>query len=198
MPQTRQPVQLRSIETKRKIITAGYQLFEKNGFYKTNTAMIAKHAGVSTGIVYGYFNNKTDILKEVINEYIQKTYNPVFELIDNMAQKQNLKDVAQKILSLAEELHKSSCDMHRELGAISQADEGINKIFVDIQDQVTMGFVEKLKQLKYRNITCEKVHLAMNIIESYVHEAIYDKHSYINYSALKDTVISLLITLFEK
>ena len=197
MPKTRQPVQNRSIETKRKIISAGYQLFEEKGFYKTNTALIAKHAGVSTGIVYGYFNNKLDILKEVINDYIEKTYNPIFELIENIAQKQSVKELAQKVLDLAEDLHKSSCDMHRELGAISQADEEINKIFVNLQDQVTMGFVEKLKKLKYKNITYEKVHLAMNIIESYVHEAVYDKHSYIDYDALKNTVIDLLINLFE-
>lgn len=197
MSTTRQPVQNRSIETKRKIVSSGYKLFETQGFYKTNTAMIAKHAGVSTGIVYGYFNNKLDILKEVINEYIQKTYSPIFDLIENIAQKQSVKELAQKVLDLAEELHKSSCDMHRELGAISQADEGINKIFVDLQDQVTMSFVEKLKVLKYKNISCEKVHLAMNIIESYVHEAVYDKHAYINYKALKEIVINLLINLFE-
>ena len=78
----RQPVQQRSIETKRKIITAGYFLFAKNGFFKTNTAQIAKQAQVSTGIVYGYFQDKKDILKEVINEYITQVYDPIFNLID--------------------------------------------------------------------------------------------------------------------
>ena len=62
----RQPVQQRSIETKRKIVEAGFNLFAKNGFFKTNTAQIAKEAKVSTGIVYGYFQDKKDILKEVI------------------------------------------------------------------------------------------------------------------------------------
>ena len=71
----RQPVQQRSIETKRKIITAGYFLFAKNGFFKTNTAQIAKEAQVSTGIVYGYFQDKKDILKEVINEYVETDKN---------------------------------------------------------------------------------------------------------------------------
>ncbi|MBQ3047598.1 MAG: TetR/AcrR family transcriptional regulator [Clostridia bacterium] len=198
MPKTRQPIQTRSIETKRKIVSAGYELFAKQGFYKTNTAMIAKYAGVSTGIVYGYFNNKTDILKEVINEYVEKTYSPVFELIDNIATRQNLKDIAFEVLALAEKLHVQSCDMHRELGAVSQADKQVNEIFVELQDIVTMKFVEKLKSLKYKNITCEKVHLAMNIIESFVHEVVYDNHAYINYDKLKNDVVLLLITLFEK
>jgi len=197
MPKTRQPIQLRSIETKRKIISSGYKLFSEQGFYKTNTAMIAKHAGVSTGIVYGYFNNKTDILKEVINEYIEKTYNPVFDLIDNIAKKQNLGDIAYEVLALAEDVHKQNCDMHRELGAVSQVDKQINDIFVDLQDKVTMKFVDKLKSLNYKNITCEKVHLAMNLIESFVHEVVYDNHSYIDYGRLKNDVVLLLITLFK-
>ena len=58
--QVREPQQERSIEKKNKIIEAGYELFSETGYYGTNTQEIAKRAGVSTGIVYGYFE---DILK---------------------------------------------------------------------------------------------------------------------------------------
>ena len=47
----REPRQKRSIEKKRKIVMAGFQLFCEKGYYNTNTAEIAKYAGVSTGIV---------------------------------------------------------------------------------------------------------------------------------------------------
>ena len=53
----REPVQKRSIETKDKIIEAGFELICNDGYYNTNTAKIAKKAGVSTGIVYQYFKN---------------------------------------------------------------------------------------------------------------------------------------------
>ena len=43
----------------------------------------------------------------------------------------------------------------------------------------------------------EKVHLAMNLIQSYAHESIYDKHDYIDYSAMKDAVIKSLVLLFQ-
>ena len=52
----REPRQERSIEKKNKIIRAGYELFSEVGYYNTNTAEIARRAGVSTGIVYGYFD----------------------------------------------------------------------------------------------------------------------------------------------
>ena len=193
----RQPVQQRSIETKRKIISAGYFLFAKNGFFKTNTAQIAKQAQVSTGIVYGYFQDKKDILKEVINDYIIQVYDPIFNLIDNLGKKESSLKLINDILDLAEKLHKQSCDIHRELNAVSQADEEIGETFVNLQDQVTLKFVQKLKQLGYKNITNENIHLAMNLIESYVHEAVYDKHSYIDYTKLRQTVVILIKKLFE-
>ena len=198
MSTTRQPVQQRSIETKQKIINAGYKLFETLGYHKTNTASIAKTAQVSTGIVYGYFKDKKDILKEVLNEYIKKVYNPIFDLIDNLAQKQNIDFMINKVLDLAEKLHKESCDMHRELAAVAGVNEDINNTFLDLQDVVTEKFVQKLKMLKYKNITNENIHLAMNLIESYVHEVVYDNHKYIDYAKLRESVVMLIKTLFSK
>lgn len=66
------PKQKRSIEKKNAIIKASYDLFCKKGYHKTNTAKIAKAAGVSTGIVYNYFQDKSDILIEVIKSYIYR------------------------------------------------------------------------------------------------------------------------------
>ena len=42
----REPVQKRSIEKKEKIIKAGFDLICEKGYYNTNTAEIAKKAGV--------------------------------------------------------------------------------------------------------------------------------------------------------
>ena len=58
----RQPKQQRSIDKKERIIKAAYELFSENGYHGTVTSDIAKRAGVSTGIVYGYFADKRDIL----------------------------------------------------------------------------------------------------------------------------------------
>ena len=67
--QIREPQQERSIEKKNRIIEAGYELFSEISYYGTNTQEIAKRAGVSTGIVYGYFKDKRDkfISKEFQN-----------------------------------------------------------------------------------------------------------------------------------
>ena len=47
----REPVQKRSIETKDKIIEAGFDLICHDGFYNTNTSKIAKKAGAYLGFL---------------------------------------------------------------------------------------------------------------------------------------------------
>jgi TetR/AcrR family fatty acid metabolism transcriptional regulator len=50
---------------KEKIIEVATQIFAKNGFLNTKIATIAKNAGVATGSVYLYFDNKDNILEEI-------------------------------------------------------------------------------------------------------------------------------------
>ncbi len=196
MTLTREPVQTRSINTKNKIILAGYELFAKNGYYKTNTAQIAKEAQVSTGIVYGYFNNKKDILVEVVKKYIELVYDPIFELLDSFKTQANLKELIIKVIDLAKKLHDENHEMHKQLNAISLIDEDINTKFVELQDVTTEKFVKKLKDVGYKKITNENIHLAMNIIESYVHEYVFDKHEYLDYGLLKKKVVEVIEFLF--
>ena len=67
--EVREPIQKRSIEKKEKIIKYGFDLICEKGYYSTNTAEIAKAAGVSTGLVYSYFNDKHDSLLAGLKRY---------------------------------------------------------------------------------------------------------------------------------
>ena len=51
--------------------------FEELGYDETTTAVIAKRAGIAVGTLYGYFQNKGDILAEVV----EQTLGEVTELI---------------------------------------------------------------------------------------------------------------------
>ena len=46
------------------------------------------------------------------------------------------------------------------------------------------------------NVT-ERVHLAINLVQSFAHEYVFDKHSYIDYDAMRDIVCRTIVTLFE-
>ena len=73
MADVRIPIQKRSIEKKQKILTAGFDLFCEKGYYKTNTAEIAKYAGVSTGALYSYFEDKRQIFIESFHQSTRTT-----------------------------------------------------------------------------------------------------------------------------
>ncbi len=70
MNDTRIPVQKRSIEKRKRILEAGFQLFCEKGYYKTNTIEIARHAKVSTGTVYSYFKDKKEIYMGAYETYL--------------------------------------------------------------------------------------------------------------------------------
>ena len=67
---------------KDKLIKTAKKLFSEKGFYGTPTAMIAKDAGVSNGILFHYYPTKNDLInalysdvKEQLFQYIQaQTY----------------------------------------------------------------------------------------------------------------------------
>ena len=68
----RKPKQLRSINTKEKILEVAFSLFCKKGYYNTTTNEIAKQAEVSIGSLYSYYKDKDTILLEILELYNQQ------------------------------------------------------------------------------------------------------------------------------
>lgn len=196
--EVRQPRQERSIEKKNKIIEAGYQLFSEVGYYGTNTAEIAKRAGVSTGIVYGYFQDKRDILISVLEIYINKVFAPYFKLFDKISTPVDFKTLLTKIIDQTIKTHKTNRKIHEVLHSLACSDEAVNAQFIELEDQITVKIADKLAFLgfEYEN-SLEKIHLAMDIIQSFSHEYVFDKHDYLDYIVMKDIVVNTLVKLFE-
>lgn len=105
--EVREPKQERSIKKKNKIVKAGYELFSTVGYYNTNTAQIAKQAGVSTGIVYGYFKDKRDILLDVLEIYVNTAFAPILDMIDKLHAPLDFSQIASHVLDGAIDIHKS-------------------------------------------------------------------------------------------
>ena len=194
----RKPQQERSIEKKNKIIEAGYALFSEVGYYGTNTAEIAKRAGVSTGIVYGYFQDKRDILICVLEIYINKVFEPILKAFDKLTAPVDFNVIIPQIVDLTIKTHKKHAKMHEVLHSLGSTDELVNSEFIALEDSLTSKITEKLASLgeNIENAT-EKVHFAMDIIQSFSHEYIFDKHEYIDYFVMREMVISTLINLFK-
>ncbi|PGU39539.1 TetR/AcrR family transcriptional regulator [Bacillus cereus] len=64
----------RSIETKKKLLHAGYTIFIHNGFQKTTITQIIKHAETGYGTAYVYFKNKDDLLIVLMEDVMIQFY----------------------------------------------------------------------------------------------------------------------------
>lgn len=194
----RQPQQERSIEKKNKIINAGYQLFSEVGYYGTNTAEIAKRAGVSTGIVYGYFSDKRDILICVLEIYLDNVIQPLLKTFDKLTAPLDIDALVPKIIEEVIKIHKKNNKIHEALHSLSGSDEAVNTKFIELEDNLTLIISEALVKLGLdkENIN-EKVHFAMDILQSFAHEYVYDKHEYIDYFVMREMVGKTIINLFK-
>ena len=194
----REPKQQRSIDKKERIIQAAYELFSEKGYYSTVTSDIAKRAGVSTGIVYGYFSDKRDILFYVLKIYIRETASPVMDYFGALPEGITLKELFERVIELTASIHRNNANLHNILHSLAVVDEDINAEFLSLEKHVTYMAAERFRALGVRTDNLEeKIHVAMNLVQSYAHEAIYDKHDYLDYGAMQSAVVDLLIKLFE-
>ena len=115
----REPIQKRSIETKDKIIEAGFELICNDGYYKTNTAKIAKKAGVSTGIVYQYFKDKRDIFLSSLEKYADDIFYPMLKMPNLSFDKSELSNVIRGMIDRYISNHKLSAIAHEEITAMA-------------------------------------------------------------------------------
>ncbi len=194
----RQPKQNRSVETKNKIIEAGYSLFSEVGYYGTNTKEIAKRAGVSTGIVYGYFQDKRDILISALNIYIERVFEPILKLMDTLTYPVDFKALAPKVIDVVIKTHKKHSKMHETLHSLASNDEAVNDEFIMLENNITLKIAEKLKNIgeDIENVE-EKIHVAMNTVQSFAHEYVFDKHEYIDYLVMQKLVEKTFVAIFE-
>ena len=195
--EVRVPKQERAIEKKHRIIQAGFELFSEVGYYSTNTAQIAKRAGVSTGIVYGYFKDKRDILLDVLSLYVDRVFSPLLNTIDNIPAL-DLHSLASQAIELAICTHEHNAKIHEALHSMCHTDEEVETRFMQLEDEVTLRIAKRFEAL---GITApnlvERVHLAIDITQSFAHESVYDHHNYIDYTEFRKIVENTLVSLFE-
>ena len=194
----RKPVQKRSIETKEKILKAGFELICEKGYHNTNTAEIAKAANVSTGIVYQYFNDKHDILIESIQTYGNAVIYPMMQILENDFNINNLEIAIRKIVDSLINNHTISSSAHNEIMALAYEDENVAKIFQSSEIELTNKIVEVLiqKGFQFDNMK-EKVHIAINIVDNLCHEIVYHKHKSMDYDAMIDIVVESVKNLLK-
>lgn len=194
----RQPQQERSIEKKNRIIQAGYELFSEIGYYGTNTVEIAKRAGVSTGIVYGYFHDKHDILLCVLEIYLNEVTEPLLELFRHIELPLDLPKLVTAVVDKTIEMHTTHAQLHNTLHSLASSDEAVDRQFLELEERITKGLTMQLAELGLAvDHLPERIHLAINLVQSFAHEYVFDNHDYIDYNAMHEIVCKTICGLIE-
>ena len=198
--EVREPIQKRSIEKKERIIKAGFNLICEKGYYNTNTAEIAKAAGVSTGIVYSYFNDKHDILLEGLKRYANNIFYPSIDFINDIKiTENNLAEIIKKVISQFVNNHKLSQSAHEEITAMIHSDKDVAKFFHDNEIEMTNIIADLLKKYGFNQTDLmERSHIIIILIDNICHEIVYHKHSDINYDTMTDIVVNEIVHILKK
>ena len=194
----RKPVQKRSIETKEKILKAGFNLICEKGYYNTNTAEIAKAANVSTGIVYQYFKDKHDILIESLQLFGGSIFYPMIKISEKDFAKNDLDTILRNMIKKFIKNHKVSHSAHKEIMAMVHSDDEVAEIYHNSEIELTNKLTETFTNngIKTENLK-EKVHVAINLIDNLCHEIVYHKHDSMNYNVMIDAVVDCIKNLLK-
>ncbi|MDO5557772.1 MAG: TetR/AcrR family transcriptional regulator [Clostridia bacterium] len=188
----REPIQKRSIEKKERIIQAGFELICEKGYYNTNTAEIAKAAGVSTGIVYQYFKDKHDILIEGIRLYADSLFYPMLSISDNnkVITSENISFCFREMINKFIKEHKLSKIAHEEIMSMTHSDKEVANLFHKSEMEMTNKLTRILLSNGFNEYNLsEKVHIIIGMIDNLCHEIVYHKHKQLDYDKMIDIVI---------
>ena len=194
----REPKQQRAIEKKEKIIEAGFNLICKNGYYNTNTAEIAKEAGVSTGIVYQYFKDKYDILIEGLEKYGDKIFFPMLKKQEITFEKKDFDKLLRQMIENYINNHKISNTAHEEIMSMIHSDKRVAEYYYKRELEMTNSLKDILINNNFDDDhLSEKVHVMLGLIDNLCHEIIYHKHDNMNYDIMTNLVINNIKNLFK-
>ncbi|MBQ2640286.1 MAG: TetR/AcrR family transcriptional regulator [Bacilli bacterium] len=194
----REPKQKRAIEKKEKIIKAGFNLICKNGYYNTNTAEIAKAAGVSTGIIYQYFKDKYDILILGLEKYGDDIFFPMLKNKSIEFNKKDFNDVIKNMIEYYISNHKVSNVAHEEIMSMVHSDKKVADYYYKRELEMTNSIKELLISNGFKDDNLyEKVHIMVGLIDNLCHEVIFHKHNDMDYDVMMNLVIDNINNLFK-
>lgn len=194
----KEPKQARSIEKKNRIIETGFRLFCEKGYYHTNTAEIARAAGVSTGIVYRYFPDKHAIFVDAIQLYSEKIQSGILTRLNTFSSLSDLDSFLPELIDSLVDMHVHFAGAHRELEVMANSDPDISNIIVEFERSLTDRFADSFAAMDNGvSHVREKIHLVFHMIEDYCHEVVFHHHEHMDYTVMKELLLSTLHCLIR-
>lgn len=102
MPRTAEQNERIREATRATIVDSAMTLFAQRGFAHTSTRAIAEYAGISTGLIYHYFDSKESLLLAVFDNCMGVIGEAFAETIENSAPPRRLEGLLGTIFTLLE------------------------------------------------------------------------------------------------
>jgi AcrR family transcriptional regulator len=131
--QIRIPRQKRSMERKIRIKDAARELFANKGINKTSSNEIARHAGVSIGTFYSYYENKRDLFLEILKEHLETFVTDIYTLKPDYGidLRDNIREHIRKAFSVFDQ-HPS---FHKEALVLKFSDRDVKQLFDEVEKE---------------------------------------------------------------
>ena len=163
-------------DVKERILTAAFQEFKDKGYSESSIRNIAQNAGIATGSVYRYFNNK----EQIFDTILEPVYNKLLRTVLN--------------------LQKSTESCINPIGEIMGIKDNILDIFKENSSELLI-LLDKSKGSKYENIKEHMVSLTDSILKEHLLPQLKEKNivfedSYITY-VLSTSLIEGVYTILK-
>lgn len=135
---------------KKVVLDSALELFSKRGYFSTSIEDLVKHAGISKGYIYTYFNSKEDIFIELANNLQNKTER----------NEKILKEINKKNIPLSSKLVKLWDEIVKQWTSE-------NLVFARLQYEF---FLESSKSERLKQIMIERSEESLKLVK----EVIYD------------------------
>lgn len=93
-------------EKQEKILDSALELFAKEGFHATSTSKVAKHAGVSEGLIFRHFRNKDGLLQAILGEG-ERRLKAIFA---DIVMETKPEEVIRKTITMTDQIDQSDYD----------------------------------------------------------------------------------------
>lgn len=195
----RVPQQKRSIEKKEKIIEAAFRSFMKNGYFGTNTADIAKEAGISTGSVYAYFQDKKDILLECLYRFGDTLTQEICNNVSSLSITGDINVTIKNVLRIFVNVQNYSKLLRDEILSLKYIDSDIKNYFLYIQDKMMESLTNQLEASGYTfRHKREQTFLLFQMIMGIENELAFEHTPDINKEILIDECTQTIIPMLVK
>jgi AcrR family transcriptional regulator len=171
---SRTPKQTRAIETKERIISAAKRLFHNGDFSRITSNAIAAEAGVPIGSFYAYFEGKTQLFKEILDEYYKRILDlkpeTWFRDLRNEDPRNRIEKIMKQILKLVES------ELFRIYEARFLIEKEVRDISKDFRKKLVSALIKSLESsalpLRQADLKTASI-VVMTLFEAMINAALF-------------------------